>query len=96
MAMTKKELWYSCKGCYTGVKMFSHCVLDNGLKRSGMSIFDEVRMGTYNHNTLRRVVAYTMGERREKVDCHFCEDYNEKRLKCVWCNGKGYKWKVTK
>lgn len=91
--MTAKEIWHVWDGespipNSSKVKLlldrkgrFSEPKFTIVLKHKGWGALDEI-------------MAYTLGETRERVECECCEDWNCKGLKCDICQGRGYIWKL--
>lgn len=93
--MTAKEIWYvwDKRAVISGAKKL---LFDNGFALDlgeGSSPLGEVFDDKDNF------VAYTLGERRERVDCFTC--FNRSRYAditdksgCPDCQGRGYIWKM--
>lgn len=102
--MTAKEIWYVWDGespipNASKVKLlldrkgrFSEPKFTIVLKHKGWGALDEI-------------VAYTLGETRERVICGVCEgvgirgftDWHTRQIKkgiCIYCQGRGYIWKM--
>lgn len=99
--MSEKEIWYVWSGRgekpsgVTGVFYADGDLLDS--KEMDLSW-----LSSYTYESeWNYIVAYTLGETRERVECVDCFEglfyYDDvKEVKCHVCDGRGYRWKMGK
>lgn len=111
--MTAKEIWYVWDGNterdmsfrkYVTAIMYGDGVIGKR-KDLVMIMYGESFFWNIGINKRTTIVAYTLGETRERVQCYACEgggflfipvlwSGDDLKEKCPDCQGRGYTWKM--